>query len=204
MTALRQPKLRARRVLVWILPAPLLLIGIVAVIATVSQSSEGNERRIDSFLKIADPLQRWQNLDEVAQACFEEERPCAERYGREAMESTRRSVEAGLANAWELEASHDGHVVLGELALAKGDVTQAKEHLRLASSFRTDALGNSKMPSMFILNMSLASALIRKGELDTVMRYLERLDQRWDRPEIKDWKGYVPHGAVPPFGKYTE
>jgi len=92
-------------------------------------------------------------------------------------------------------AFHDGHVVLGHVALNAGDVEQAKAHLLQAGS----TPGGGGLTS-FGPNMSLAKALAERGEHDTVVAYLELCQSFWPKPRLEQWIQTLRNGEVPNFG----
>ena len=93
------------------------------------------------------------------------------------------------------QAFHDGHVVLGRVALKDGDVGQAKAHLLQAG--RTPGGGSL---TSFGPNMSLAKELAERGERDTVITYLELCRSFWSRPPLAQWIQTLKDGKVPNFG----
>ncbi len=93
------------------------------------------------------------------------------------------------------QAFHDGHVVLGRVALKDGDLQQAKAHLLQAG--RTP--GGDTLTS-FGPNMSLAKDLAERGERDTVITYLELCRSFWQRPQLNQWIQTLKDGKIPNFG----
>lgn len=92
-------------------------------------------------------------------------------------------------------AFHKSHLVLGLIALEKGDVEAAKQHL-LASA---ETQGSPQLNS-FGPNMRLAEALLIEGERDTVLKYLDLCSNFWGSPYIKQWSEEIEAGEVPDFG----
>lgn len=91
---------------------------------------------------------------------------------------------------------HGCHLVLGHVALAAGDVELAKAHLIVAGQ-----PPHSGTLSSFGPNMSLARALLRKGEFTTVLRYLELCEQFWAETErLRTWREAARNGTMPHFG----
>ncbi|MBU6277510.1 MAG: hypothetical protein KGQ61_12810 [Planctomycetes bacterium] len=87
--------------------------------------------------------------------------------------------------------------VLGQIALSKGDLVEAKKRL-LASA---DSDGSPQMNS-FGPNMRLAKALLEKGEKDVVLEYFERCAKFWKTgaAQLATWKTAVEKGQIPDFG----
>ena len=94
-------------------------------------------------------------------------------------------------------AIQDSNVVLGRLALRDGDVAAAKAFLLEAGK----STGSPQMNS-FGPNLSLANALLQKGEKDVVIEYLNACKKFWemDRGRLDDWIALVKAGKTPDFG----
>lgn len=94
-------------------------------------------------------------------------------------------------------AIHDGHMVLGRLALASGDLEAAKRELLEAG--RTP--GSPQLHS-FGPNMALALDLLRKGERDTVRKYFAECADFWEmgRGRLRNWATLTKFGVTPDFG----
>lgn len=90
---------------------------------------------------------------------------------------------------------HQGHTVLGRIALARGDIEQAKEHL-LASG-RTPG---SPVLGSFGPTMVLALELLRRDEFDVVSEYLELCSDFWEDDDLDAWRSTVAAGEIPDFG----
>jgi tetratricopeptide (TPR) repeat protein len=95
------------------------------------------------------------------------------------------------------QAFHDGHVVLGRVALKAGDMEQAKSHLLQAG--HTPGGGTL---SSFGPNMALAKELLEKGEKQVVIQYLEECKKFWssNRGQLDQWITTINAGGVPQFG----
>jgi len=101
-------------------------------------------------------------------------------------------------NDWNYgNAIQDANQVLGRIALAEGDVAEAKKRL-LASA---DSKGSPQMNS-FGPNMTLAKALIEKGEKEVVLQYFDLCAKFWklDFGKLATWKAQVEKGETPDFG----
>jgi hypothetical protein len=94
-------------------------------------------------------------------------------------------------------AVQDSNQVLGRIALAKGDVAEAKRRL-LASA---DSNGSPQMNS-FGPSMQLAKALLEKGERDVVLEYFRRCGAFWEmgKRDLAQWTTVVKAGRIPDFG----
>ena len=93
-----------------------------------------------------------------------------------------------------------GNMVLGHLALAEGDIEEAK--VRLLAAVETGGTGR---PGSFRPFMGLAKKLLERGESAVVLAYLERASELWTRraPRIAEWTRAVEAGEMPDFGPYA-
>lgn len=90
---------------------------------------------------------------------------------------------------------HQGHTILGRIALLQGDVDQAKEHL-LASG-RTPG---SPVLGSFGPTMVLALELLGRDEFGVVGEYLALCSDFWPKDELDAWRTTVAAGEIPDFG----
>jgi len=95
------------------------------------------------------------------------------------------------------DAIHHGNLILGRLALRRGELDKAKQHLLAAG--RTPG---SAVLSSFGPNMTLALELIEKGERQVVLEYFELCARFWknDDGRLKAWAATVKGGGTPDFG----
>ena len=94
-------------------------------------------------------------------------------------------------------AMHDGHMVLGRIALATGEIEAAKEEL-----LRAGETPGSPQLNTFGPNMSLAKELLEQGENETVVDYFDRCAIFWTGGEeqLRRWKSRTKAGEVPVLG----
>ena len=96
------------------------------------------------------------------------------------------------------DAVHDGHMVLGRLALDEGRMEEAKQHLLAAGHSEGSPLLGSFGPGM-----CLAKGLLENGEQGTVLKYLELCRKFWgiggDR--LDEWTKAIEEGRIPDFGE---
>jgi hypothetical protein len=97
-------------------------------------------------------------------------------------------------------AIHDGHRILGHVALNAADVEGAKRHL----------LESAKTPGSPVLNsfgpeLTLANDLLKKGEPDTVIQYLESLPRFWQgrQEAIDQWVILIRAGKAPDLNRFA-
>jgi outer membrane lipoprotein-sorting protein len=142
-----------------------------------------------------DAEERFYPLDELAKAAFEIRKfDEARQYAREALR-----LAPHYRGHWSYgSAIHDGHMVLGRLALLRGDVTTARRELLEAGKTPGGPSLDTDGP-----NMSLAKDLLEIGEADVVREYLCECASFWKRPQILDgWIAAIDHDEVPDFGAH--
>ena len=93
-------------------------------------------------------------------------------------------------------AIHDGNVVLGRVALRRGDVAAARAHLAAAGQTPGSPQLNSFGP-----NMTLARDLAERGEREAVLRYFDACAKFWNTTwELTLWRAQLRIGMTPWFG----
>jgi hypothetical protein len=94
-------------------------------------------------------------------------------------------------------AIHHGHLVLGRVALAAGDLEGARFELLAAG--RTP--GSPQLDS-FGPNMRLANDLLAAGEIEVVQEYFELCRAFWKlgAEHIEEWAADIAAGRAPKFG----
>jgi tetratricopeptide (TPR) repeat protein len=91
---------------------------------------------------------------------------------------------------------HHSHLILGRVALRKGDIEAAKANLLDAGR-----VGGSATLSSFGPNMTLAKELLENGEKETVLQYLELCRKFWTFSNRLDpWIEAIRKGQIPDFG----
>ena len=142
----------------------------------------------------ATDLERFAFLPTLAKAAFElgaiDE---AEARARESLD-----LATAFPNDWNYgNAIHDGHSVLGRVALARGDVSAAKQELLEAG--RTP--GSPQLGS-FGPNVSLARDLLSRSEVSTVVEYFRLCLAFWEMEDgkIAHWIRLAESSEMPEFG----
>lgn len=94
-------------------------------------------------------------------------------------------------------ANSKGNEVLGLVALKHGDLTGAKNYLKLSAEMN----GSPQLKS-FGPNMALAAALAEAGEKEAVVAFLEQCKTFWkmDNGRLREWQVLVQGGVKPNFG----
>jgi len=117
------------------------------------------------------------------------------------MEDAKKYARQMLGNqtpGWNLgNRIHNGHLVLGRIALAAGDIDEAKSQLILAGK----TCGSPQLDS-FGPNMLLAKELLERGETAVVLEYFELCKTFWKSPhqELDRWIDDVKSNRIPQFG----
>lgn len=94
---------------------------------------------------------------------------------------------------------HQGHLILGRIALRAGDMAKAREHLLAAGKTPGSPALNSFGP-----NMLLAKELLEKGEREGVLEYFRLCGSFWKKDKLDAWAREVRAGEIPDFGANLE
>lgn len=116
----------------------------------------------------------------------------ADRYAKDALEAAKQGV-----FWWTGDAIHQGNMVLGRLALRRGDVEAAKKYLLLAGKTPGSSTLAAIGPSMV-----LAKELLDRGEAAAVLEYLGECGEFWNgnRGKLAEWIVLIRGGLKPDFG----
>src|SRR5262245_13695151 len=146
-----------------------------------------------SLGRMQDDETRLTYLPQVAKAALEAgETAKARGYAEEMLKA---AGDAG-GSGWNFgNLIHQGHLILGLLALQAGDVQQAKQHLLAAGETPGSPQLNSFGP-----NMMLARELLEKGERQAVLDYFKLCGTFWKKDKLAEWAQVVQAGKIPEFG----
>ena len=137
--------------------------------------------------------ERFYPLNDIAKLSFElGDHDAAERFARMAL-----TVARDYTDDWNYgNAIHDGHMVLGRVALARGKREEAKRRLLLAGQ----TPGSPQLGS-FGPNVSLARDMLDAGELETVLEYFRLCKLFWksERRPLEKWLVTLEQGGRPDF-----
>ena len=93
---------------------------------------------------------------------------------------------------------HHGNLTLGRIALAEGDVAEAKRRLIMAGGTTGAPTLNSFGP-----NMALAEELLEIGESEIVLEYFDLCSKFWNtayaEEDLSRWSRQVAAGDIPDF-----
>ncbi len=141
-----------------------------------------------------DSRERFYDLPDAAQASLE-----AGDYERAASYSKELLSLADQADFMKdnSDALHYGNIVLGRIALAKGDIATASASLLRAGIIK----GNPHLDT-FGPNMMLAKELLDKGERKPVLEYFDLCGKFWElhNGKLSQWRSVVLAGKNPDFG----
>jgi tetratricopeptide (TPR) repeat protein len=93
-------------------------------------------------------------------------------------------------------ALHHGNLILGRVALQRGDVEKAEEHLMAAGSRHAILQREVCGP-----NMALAKELLERGEREVVLRFLKLWEGSWAKRlgDLAKWTEAIENGEIPDF-----
>jgi len=116
----------------------------------------------------------------------------AEQYANEVLKDAQEDKSGWNAGY----AMHKGNIILGRVALRRGDVEGAKQHLLAAG----DVSGSPELETSGP-NMALAKELLEKGERETVITYLESCAKFWKmgHDDLQNWIATIKGGGTPDF-----
>lgn len=137
---------------------------------------------------------RFSLLPMAAKTAFEaNDYILAEKYAKELLDLAK-----NYPNDWNYgNAIHDGYMVLGRLAVKKGDIREGARSLIAAGKTPGSPQLNSFGP-----NMSLASDLLEKGEYESVIKYFDLCKKFWEMEDgrLDSWAASIRGGGKPYFG----
>jgi hypothetical protein len=90
---------------------------------------------------------------------------------------------------------HDGNMVLGQVALHRGDRAGAEQYL-----VKAGASPGSPQMDQFGPNFSLARDLLAVRSTDVVLMYCDEVAKFWSDPKLATWRAAIAAGQTPNFG----
>lgn len=149
----------------------------------------------DQALKDApDARERLYDLPDAAQAAFEAgDYDRAAAYAKDALDLVVKSEDRSSI----ADATHYGNIVLGRIALRRGDTVRASGYLLKAA----EITGNPHLDT-FGPNMLLAKELLDRGDRKSVVTYFDLCRRFWtdDDGKLGQWRSAVLAGQNPDFG----
>ncbi len=190
---------------------PLVLVSLILVFSSAAFSQLKTEAElksgaIDFLKKNAPELEKSPDLyrqfgllsDLALAALAAGENKKAEDYAGRLLALTKDTEsQVGIEPARIGYAIHSGNIVLGYVALDKGETNKAKEYLLAAGK----VTGRPATLISFGPDMSLAKRLIEKGERDTVIQYFDLCSKFWEMHSktLENWTNIVKKGGMPDF-----
>jgi hypothetical protein len=150
----------------------------------------------EAALRLTNDDQRYYGLSDVADAAYHAGQ--AARAREAADELLRRAAER--PRDWNFgNAIHDGHRILGHLELDAGHVDAAKRHLLDAG-----ATPGSPQLDSFGPELTLAQALLDRGERDVVIEYLKLTSKFWKTrgAAVDRWIAEITAGGSPRLNRF--
>jgi len=162
------------------------------------------ERRETAAAKAYAPYEHYYDLTEAVRLAARSPDPEALRRSNGAALEILYTAEARVLS-WEFwnggNAFHYGHLALGRIALADGNVAEAKLHLLCAG-----LTPGSPQLGDYGPDMTLADELLRLGEVEVVLTYLDECDCFWRnaaKNRIAEWRSDILSGRLPHFGTHS-
>ncbi len=122
----------------------------------------------------------------------------AARYAADAMQIPTVAQRGGAPSHvdWGRHERYGAHIVLGKVALRRGDVGAAEHHLVEATNAR---MSSSAMFKTSIPDTELAEELLKLGKVTSVVAYLDTLRRLWPSQErrLDKWLSEIRDGRVP-------
>lgn len=149
-------------------------------------------RAYERAYSLSEAKEQVELLDELANvAYYAGNLEKAKSYSAEGLEKIK-------PDQWEFwDVRHEGHIILGLVALKSGEIEAAKDYLLKAAN--TEGAKRYDSP-----NMALAKELLERGERETVLEYLDLCSKFWNpkRSKVNEWKAEINDGHFPDFGRY--
>lgn len=113
------------------------------------------------------------------------------------------SFRSAIAALWNRDQAWDGgeyvyagHMLLGRVALQRGEIDLAKAQLREAA-----AVSREHKLSYFDQDFSLCEELLKQGQREPVLEYLDKCGADWDEEiaDVAQWRTIIETGGLPEF-----
>jgi hypothetical protein len=195
-------RLSARRVVLWcLLGAAVAFAGYTMTLRQRERVDEARANLRDLLLhSVADHERFYQQTDlcrKASRICDPSKLAAAESSARGIL-----NVANDYLHDWNYgNALHYGHLVLGRIALKKGDTREATRNLLQAG-----LTPGSPQLDDFGPDMTLARELLQQGQRNRVLRYFSLCNRFWTnrtRNCLTAWKDEVEIGQIPDFGSWA-
>jgi tetratricopeptide (TPR) repeat protein len=147
----------------------------------------------EELLKSGDDRGRMRFVSQAAEAAL------AAGENERAAQLAQELLKASVGDFQYGEWIHEGHRILGHVALKADDVDTAKAEL--AKAGKTEG---SRMMENIGPQLTLANALLKKGEKDAVVAYLEKVEKLWPRgaDTVADWIEQIKKDEKPELDRF--
>ncbi len=169
----------------WLVPL-LEVLGVEVETAKTSEQKLVAEKKVYGLFKqfddmAVDPAERTLLLPDLANLAFNvKDDKEATAYALQALDLASQQGDSVIeGTAVGPEAIHDGNDVLGRIALRSGNVPLAKAYLLKAAETTGGGTLSTQGP-----RMTLAQALLDRGEREVVVQYLEKMKTTWKSGSI--------------------
>lgn len=158
------------------------------------ESAEESLAAYERALALTTGPRRYGVLEDAARAALHAGNlKKAERYATELLDA---ATEAPPGMLWNFgNVVHHGNLVLGHVALRRGDIEKAEEHL-----IKAGKTPGSQQLNSFGPNMLLALELLKKDRRQAVIEYLKLCGKFWKRAKTDAWIKTIEDGGIPHFG----
>ncbi|HEY3045538.1 MAG TPA: hypothetical protein VGJ39_16020 [Vicinamibacterales bacterium] len=165
-----------------------------ACVAHPTTWPERYDKALKELTTAQDDLHRFYSLADVAKAAFEVGKTTeAAEFAQQIL-----TLAPRFRDDWNYgNAIHDGHMVLGRVALRNDDVDAAERELLAAG-----ATPGSPQLDSFGPNVSLARDLLEKKQVNTVIEYFQLCAKFWELEDgrLTRWTVVAKAGEMPDFG----
>lgn len=149
----------------------------------------------EELLSESNPYQQYIILPKLSKTAIEvSEFSKAKNYANQLLR-----IADGYRNDWNYgNAIHDANIALGMVSLNNNSGEEAKEYLLKAGHAPASPQLKTFGPSMI-----LADALLKKGETEVVIEYLQLIKKVWEHDDgrIDSWISAIKGGGMPYFGE---
>jgi hypothetical protein len=160
-----------------------------------SQATNGYAQAMQALVSATNDYVRFLSMDRACRTSFAVGRTEDARRLATDMLALDEKYSRGVREKMNGDVQHNAHMILGRIAVEEGRIDEAKKHLLAAGSTQGSPVLGSFGPSM-----TLANALLEKGEQEVVLQYFELCRKFWYRKEqLDEWIKDINAGRIPEF-----